>query len=141
MFLSWATIVVMVENGTASTQPLSFEHIFLSEALPKKDSFVIGTQAAPNSPGTMSAVSSMQSEGDFAHTEAGQDSYIQHGLDALARGAAAAGTQVFNGVAVPLLQRVGHAAAMTGAQLAYNAVTGTGGIPGVNANPNRLAIN
>jgi len=136
----WASIVVMVEGAPVASTCLSAEHVLATEALPKKDSFVLGTQAAPNSPGTMSAVSAMQAEGDFSHTEAGQGTYVQQSLSALAQGAATAGTQVFNGVAVPLLTRIGHAATMTAATMAYNAMTGTGGLPGVNSNPNRLSI-
>lgn len=137
---SWATIVVIIEGTATGGVPLSFEHILLTEALPKKNAFILGTQAAPNSPGTMSAVSSMSSSTGFTHTEAGQESYINQSLTALSEGASVAGERVFNNVAVPLMQQVGYNVAMTGMAMAYNAVAGRGGIPGVNANPGRLAI-
>lgn len=137
---SWGTLVIMVEGAPTTSSPISVEHLLLSEMLPRKDSFILGTQAAPNSPGTMSAVSSMVGEVDFAHTEAQQESYIQQGLNELSRGAATAGAQVWNNVAAPLLQRAGYAAVSTAAQMAFNAATGRGGIPGVNSNPARLAI-
>jgi len=130
----------MVEGQPVSTNSLSVEHILLSEALPRKDAFVLGTQAAPNSPGTMSAVSSMLTETSITHTEAEQDNYVSQGLAAFGRGAATAGEQVLNTVAIPLLQRAGNAAIMTGATMALNAITGRGGIPGVNSNPARLAL-
>lgn len=137
---SWGFIVLMLEGAPASQPCLAVEHLLLSEMLPKKEGFLIGTQAAPNSPGTMSAVSSMVSEVDFGHTEAQQESYIQQGINELARGASVAGAQVYNNIAAPLLQRVGQSAVHTAANYALNAVMGRGGIPGVNANPNRLAL-
>jgi len=140
MSSSWATIVVMIEGAPTGGAPLSAEHILLTECLPKKDSFILGTQAAPNSPGTMSAVSSMSSSTDFAHTEAGQESYIQQSMNAFAQGANVAGERVFQQVALPLIQQAGYAAVGTAATLAMNAIRGTGGIPGVNSNPSRLAI-
>jgi len=138
---SWATIVVMVEGPSSSASPvLSAEHVLLSEALPRKDSFIIGSEAAPNSPGTISAVSSMQSSTDFAHTEEGQDSYTARAVEELQRGAAAAGEAVFNSVAVPLMQRVGGHAVNRAGQYVISRMMGVGGIPGVNANPARLAL-
>jgi len=136
----WSSIVVLVEGAPTTPSPLSAEHILLTESLPKKDSILIGTQAAPNSPGTISAVSTMASEQDFSHVEAGQESYIDRGLDALARGASTAGEQVFNNVAGPLLQRVGSSAVSFAGNALLNAIGGRGGLPGVNSNPNRLAI-
>lgn len=138
---SWGTLIVMVEGQPSSaTTPISFEHLLLSECLPRKDAFVLGTQAAPNSPGTMSAVSSMTGETDFAHTEAQQESYIQDGLRAFGQGASVAGERVWNDVAAPLLQRFGNNVLNAGMMYALNAATGRGGIPGVNSNPARLTL-
>jgi len=133
---SWATIIVMIEGAPVSQPVISFEHTLLSECLPRKDAFILGTQAAPNSPGTMSAVSQMQGATDFAHTEAGQASHMQQSLSALSQGAAQAGEQVFQGL-LPVLQRAGYAATMTAATLGAQAL----GLGGVNNNPNRLALN
>jgi len=137
---SWAAIVVLIEGAPSTPSPLAAEHILLTEGIPRKDVLIIGTQAAINSPGTMAAVSSMVGNGEFSHTEAGQESYVQQGLESLARGAQVAGEQVFNGVAVPLLQRIGQGIATTAANMALNAISGRGGIPGVNSNPNRLML-
>lgn len=138
---SWGTLIVMVEGQpSTATTPISFEHLLLTECLPRKDAWVLGTQAAPNSPGTMSAVSVMTSETDFAHTEAQQDTYIQEGLRAFERGASVAGERVWNDVAAPLLTRFGNAVVNTGVAMAFNAISGRGGIPGVNSNPGRLAL-
>lgn len=138
---SWGTIVVMVEGQQANgTSPISFEHLLLTECLPRKDAWILGTQAAPNSPGTMSAVSTMTGDTDFAHTEAQQESYISEGLRALERGASVAGERVWNDVAAPLLNRFGTAVVNTGVAMALNAINGRGGIPGVNSNPGRLAL-
>lgn len=135
---SWATIVVMIEGAPASVTALSFEHLLMTECIPKRTAFILGTQAAPNSPGTMSAVSTMQAGTDFSHTEAEQESYISQGLAELDRGARVAGTQVWNNIALPLLQRVGNHAVNTGMRMAASAIMGRGGLPGVNSNPNRL---
>lgn len=137
----WCNIVVLVEGAPSTPSPLSAEHLLMTENIPKKTSMILGTPAAPNSPGTMSAVSSMVSDIDFGHTESGQDGYISQGLSSLARGAATAGEQVWNNVAQPLLQRAGNQAAMSAANMAFNALTGRGGLPGVNSNPARLALN
>lgn len=138
---SWGTLIVMVEGHNSTvTSPLSVEHILLTECIPRKDAFVLGSQAAPHSAGTLSATSVMAGETDFAHTEAQQDTYIQQGLEAFQRGAALAGERVYNDVAVPLLGRFGSAVINTGMAMAINAVTGRGGLMGINANPSRLAI-
>lgn len=137
---AWATIIIMIEGAPINANALSVEHALLSEGIPDKSGVIIGTQAAPNSPGILGAVSTMQSETDFVHTEAEQSSYISRGVEALSRGAASAGAAVYEQVAIPLLQRVGGAAVNTGLQMAMNAVAGRGGLPGVNANPNRLAL-
>jgi len=138
---SWATIVVLIEGAPASPSPLSAEHLLLTESIPRKDSILIGTQAAPNSPGTMSAVSTMSGDTDFSHVEAGQESHIQAGLNSFSRAAATAGEQVWNNVAAPLLQRVGSAAGTAAGNALLNAIRGRGGLPGVNSNPTRLMLN
>ena len=137
---SWATIIIMVEGAPTSSSVLSIEHCLLSEGIPDKSGVIIGTQAAASSPGVLSSVSSMQTETGFTHTEVEQDSYIARGVEALARGAQAQGAAAFEEVALPLLQRVGGAAVRTGGQYALNWIMGRGGLPGVNANPNRLVI-
>jgi len=137
---SWATIVVMVEGQSTGSSPISFEHLLLTECIPRKDAFILGTQAAPNSPGTMSAVSQMSASGDFAHTEAGQESYINKSLAALAEGAKTAGAQVYDNVAVPLLQRAGNMAVNYATNVAIASLAGYAGISGVNSNPGRLAL-
>jgi len=136
----WGVIVIMLEGVPANTQVLSIEHLLISEGIPQKNGVILGTVAAPNSPATLSAVGHMTTEQSPFHTEAEQDSYIQRGVDAIARGAAAAGEQVFANVAAPLLQRVGAYGATTAANMAFNAMTGQGGIPGVNSNPYRLML-
>lgn len=137
---SWATIVVLVEGAPTTPSPLSAEHILHTESIPQKTSILIGTQAAPNSPGIMSSVSTMSGETDFSHTEAGQESHMSAGLNAISRAAATAGEQVFNNVALPLLQRVGGIVGTQAANTLLNAIAGRGGLPGVNSNPNRLSL-
>jgi len=137
---SWATIIVVTEGVPTSSSVLSFEHLLLSEGIPRYDAAIVGSQAAPNVPGVISAVSSLQTSTEPFHTEAEQESYIARGAEALAQGANAAGERAFNEIGVPLLQRAGAYAFNTA--LAYGAqrVLGTGGIGGVNNNPNRLAL-
>lgn len=137
---SWGQLVVFLEGVPASQSAVvSVEHILLSEMIPKKNSFILGTTAAPNSPATMGAVGAMVSDQDFAHTEDEQDSYMQRGVDALKRGASAAGERVFENVAVPVAERIGYGLVNYGLSMAMGAMASRG-IPGVNANPNRLAI-
>jgi len=136
----WANIVVIVEGGPTTGTLLSFEHILLSEGIPQKSSVIIGTQAASNSPGALAAVGEMSNEQSPFHTEAEQENYITRGANAIAQGAAQAGEAVFNNVGVPLLQRLGQRAVGVAATMAYASMTGTGGLPGVNSNPNRLSL-
>jgi len=139
--MDWCAIVVLVEGAPAGSVPLSAEHLLLSEGLPQKTGVLIGTQAAPNSPGTMSATSSMSAQQEFTHTEATQDSYINQGLNAFAAGARQQGEQVFNNYALPLLAQAGRLATSTAGSYAMNAIMGRGGLPGQNSNINRLALN
>jgi len=139
--LSWATIVIMIEGSPVSSTVLSIEHNLLTEGLPKKDGVIIGTTAASNNPAVLQAVGEMATTQEPFHTEAEQQSYINRGVSAVAQGAAAAGENAFNSVAVPLLQRFGQYA--TGAAMNYAAmsIAGRGGIAGVNSNSNRLMVN
>lgn len=142
--VSWGQLVVLVEGAPANSNVVSIEHILLTEMLPKKDSFILGTTAAPNSPDTMSAVSTMVSNTDFAHTEAGQEGYIQQGLSALNEGGRLAGEQVMQNVVLPAARQYGYNLGMramsVGVGMLTAAMTGRGGIPGLNANPNRAAL-
>jgi hypothetical protein len=137
----WGVLIVMLEGAPNNATALSAEHLLLSEGIPQKTGVLIGTPAAANSPGTLGAVGVMSVQQEPFHTEAEQDSYIQQGVNALARGAAQAGEAVFQNVAAPLLSRAGSAAVNTAATMAYNAIIGRGGLPGVNSNPNRLVMN
>lgn len=112
-FGGWAAIVVYYEGAPLGQTPLSVEHLLLTECLPQKSSFIIGSQAAPNSPATMAATSQMQAQTEFSHTEAQQPSYIQRSVNAFAEGAAQAGTAFENSVVIPLMQRAGYAVAGT----------------------------
>lgn len=137
---SWGVIVVITEGVPTSTAVLSFEHLLLSEGIPKYDAAIVGTQAAPNVPGVIGAVSTMQTQQEPFHTEAEQSDYIRRGTDALVQGAQAAGTRAFNEVGLPLLDRLGQYAVTAGLNYAAASIAGRGGIGGVNNNPNRLAI-
>lgn len=138
---NWATIIVMVEGAPTGASILSIEHLLFSELLPKKSAFIMGGAAAPNSSGTMSAASTMAAETEFTHTEAEQDGYIQRSTAAFARGAATAGENIMENVALPLLEHTGRVVTHAAAAYVFNSVTGTGGISGVNSNPTRLALN
>jgi len=135
--LSWGALIVMVEGAPISQIVLSFEHLLITEGLPQKDGPIIGSIAAAASPGTISSVSQMSATTEPFHTEADQNSYVQEGISALAEGAREQGAAVFNNVAVPLLERAGRAA-VNGATAQFMAMTGMGGIAGVNSNPHRL---
>jgi len=137
---SWAGIMVMIEGAPVSSTVLSIEHLLLTESIPDKSGVILGTVAAPNSPSTMSAVGQLSVQQEPFHTEAEQDSYIQRGVNAVANGAAQHGEFIFQQVAVPLLQRAGAFGVNAAASMAYLAMTGRGGIAGVNNNANRLAL-
>jgi len=112
-FGGWASIIVYYEGAPLNLNPISVEHLLLTECLPQKNSFIIGSQAAPNSPATMAATSQMQAQTEFSHTEAQQPGHIQRSVNAFAEGAAQAGTEFENAVVIPLLQRAGYAVAGT----------------------------
>lgn len=138
--LGWGIMVVMIEGVPTGTNVLSFEHILLSEGIPQRDGVFIGSQAAPNSPGVLSATSSAISSIEPFHNEAQQESHVQQGLNALYEGGKAAGTQVFTNAVLPLLQRFGYATAGTALTMAANQLAGVGGIQGVNSNAGRLTM-
>jgi len=138
---SWGVICLLIEGApVTTTNVLSIENILLSEGIPQKDGVIIGTPAAANSPGTLGAAGAVTAEMEPFHTEAEQDSYISRGINAIATGSRAAGEQVFQEVAVPLLARTAYAATGTALTMAFNSMRGTGGISGVNSNAARLAI-
>lgn len=141
---SWGQLVVFLEGVPANQAScVSIEHILLSEMIPRKDSFVLGTTAAPNSPATLGAVGAMVSNTDFAHTEDEQESYANRAVEELKRGAMAQGERIFENVAVPVAQRIGAGVVNYGVNMAMGLMAGyvSRGIPGVNANPQRLALN
>jgi len=82
---SWSVIVVFVDGAPAGV-PISVEHVLMTEAIPRKDGFILGTGAAPNSPAVMSAVSSMVAQQPFSHTEAEQQSYVAQATERLQSG-------------------------------------------------------
>jgi len=141
---SWGQLVVIVEGAPANANVLSAEHILLSELLPKKESFILGTAAAPNSPDTMSVVSTMVAEQDFAHTENQQQELVATGVMSAVRAAAEsgmdqAGNHVLNRVVLPTAQAFGYNVAMAG--MGFIAQTIGRGLAGVNNDPSRLALN
>jgi len=141
---SWGQLVVIVEGAPSSTNVLSAEHILLTELLPKKESFILGTAAAPNSPDTMSVVSTMVQEQDFAHTENQQAEIVATGVMSAVRAATEsgmeqAGNHVLNRVVLPTAQAFGYNVAMAG--MGFIAQTIGRGLAGVNNDPNRLALN
>lgn len=139
-FQNWATIIVMVEGAPTGTGTcISVEHLLLSEAIPKKDSYILGSPAAPNSSATLNVVSSMAAKTDFAHTEAQQESYVSQAVDAVYTGAAEAGAYVFENVALPIAQSIGRQFVGTAMNMAVAAMSGHGGLPGIQT-ANRLAI-
>jgi len=136
---AWGNIVMILEGCPIGVNVISAEHLLMSEGIPQKDSPIIGTPAAASSPGTLQATSDMQSRSEPFHTEAEQEGYIQRGVNAFAQGAAEQGDRLYERVGVPLLNAVGQQATSSALNMFYNAITGQGGISGVNSNANRLA--
>jgi len=138
---SWGVIIVMIEGQQATGgAPLSAEHLLLSEYLPRKDSFLIGSQAAPNSPALLSATSRMVGEHDFAHNDIEQDSYTARGAQHLMAGLAQTGEQAYNQYAPQIFQAVGRGVGNAAMNWGVNLAAGLAGINGVNANPGRLSL-
>jgi len=135
---SWGAIVVIVEGAPVNSVILSAEHLLISEGIPDKNGPILGTPAATNSPGVLTAVSEMSTNTEPAHTEADQQGYITRGGNVLVNAAREQGEAVFNAVGVPILQHMGRTGVNMAAQQFYNMVTGTGGIGGINSNPHRL---
>lgn len=136
---AWGAIVMILEGCPIGVNVISAEHLLMSEGIPQKDSPIIGTPAAASSPGTLQATSDMQSRSEPFHTEAEQEGYIQRGVNAFAQGVAEQGDRLYDRVGVPLLNAVGQQATSSALNMFYNAITGTGGMNGINSNPNRLA--
>lgn len=136
---AWGNIVMILEGVPTGVNVISAEHLLMSEGIPQKDSPIIGTPAAASSPGTLQATAEMQAHSEPFHTEAEQEGYIQRGVNAFAQGASEQSDRLFQRVGVPLLQAVGQQATSSAVNMFYNAITGQGGISGVNSNPNRLA--
>jgi len=135
----WGTIVVILEGAPVSSNCLSAEHLLISEGIPQKDGPIIGTPAAPASSATLDVVSDTIAGTEPAHSEIEQEGYISRGVSAMAAGARRQGENAFQTIAVPLLQHAGAQAASSATAGFMAMVTGTGGIGGVNSNPNRLA--
>jgi len=136
---AWGAIVMILEGAPVSSVVISAEHLLISEGIPQKDGPIIGTPAASSSPGTLQATSDMQAHTEPFHTEAEQEGYIQRGVNAFAQGAAEQGDRLYQRVGIPLLNAVGQQATSSAVNMFYNAITGQGGISGINSNANRLS--
>lgn len=136
----WATIIVMCEGVNISPSTLSVEHCLMTEFIPQKNAVIVGTAAAPNEPGVMAATSTMIGNQPFVHTESEQDSYVAKGAKEFYNAALEAGALVRDNVAIPILERVGSAVGTGLVNSISAAIHGTGGLPGVNANPARLML-
>lgn len=124
---SWGTILIAVE-GVGAANPLSVEHLLMTEAIPKNTSPVQGSNAAPFNQATLAGASNMSAQMDFSHTEAEQQTYFAQAVGAAQSGAAQAGQTLFSNVVIPAMRNFGFNAAM-------GAVAG---IAGINRNPYRL---
>jgi len=137
---SWGVLIILVDGQQSTTvSPLSVEHILHTEALPKKNAFILGTPAAPSNPSVLSSVSGMTSEHDFAHTEAQQETYTDAGLRILGQHANQAGERARE-VLTPVAQRLASNAMASATNYAIGAALGYAGISGVNNQSGRLAI-
>lgn len=105
---SWSVIVVFVDGAPAGV-PISVEHVLMTEAIPRKDGFILGTGAAPNSPAVMSAVSSMVAQQPFSHTEAEQQSYVAQATERLQSGISRAAGETGQAL-LPAVEAFGYGA-------------------------------
>lgn len=106
---SWGTILIAFE-GAPSTIALSVEHLLMTEAIPRSDAPLSGTQAASQSSATIAGASHMSANTEVGHTEDQQESFIASGLGAFAQGAAERAGQVVNDVIAevnPAMRRMG----------------------------------
>lgn len=130
----WCTILLLIEGHPTSGTLLNIEHLLSTEAIPKRGSVLSGSPAATNSQVLMSGASSVSSQHSASHTEAEQDSYIQQGARIFSRAVERAGASAWDAYARPVLNELGN-------QFVQGAVSSMlYGIPGVNRNPNLLAL-
>lgn len=134
--LSWGALIIAVE-GVPSSSPIQVEMLLHMECIPKNIGVLAGSNAASASPQLLASAASISAKTDFAHTEDQQDSYMQQVAQNAMQGAAAAGNAFNQNVILPAARRVGSMAvnAALGA-----AISGVGGIVGVNSNPLRLSL-
>lgn len=134
--LSWGALIIAVE-GVPTSSPIQVEMLLHLECIPKNVGVLAGSNAAPASPGLLASAAGISSKTDFAHTEDQQDSYMQQVAQNAMQGAAAAGNAFNQNFILPAARRVGSMAVnyALGA-----AISGVGGIVGVNSNPRRLAL-
>lgn len=130
---SWGALLIAVE-GVGSLAPLNVEHLLLSEAIPRFDSIVMGTNAAPSQPAILAGAGNMGANTDFVHTEMEQQSYIAQALESAAEGAARAGDEAAIRFLIPAANQVGYTAMGAVAAMGAAAL----GIGGVNNIPYRL---
>jgi len=134
--LSWGVLLVAVEGVStdntlaASITPLQAEIILHTEGIPDKAGTLVGSTAAAYDSGTLNAVSQAQASSDFAHTEAQQESHMSQFMSTVAD---AAGNS-------PTIRQLARSVGNGIVNAAMNAVMGAAGLPGVNAEPNRLLI-
>jgi len=137
----WASIIIMLEGTPGTTaNVLSVEHLLITEGIPKRTALLIGTQAASNSPGIMSAVNHVSVNAEPFHNESEQESYVGNLLNQLGEGAVEAGAQVYQEVVLPLAAKVGRVVMTTAGNQMLNAIAGRAGLTGINANANRLSL-
>jgi len=132
---AWGAIVILLEGCPVSTVVLSAEHLLSSEGIPDKNSPLIGTSAAANSSGVLSATSDMQANTEPFHTEQEQEGYLSRSATAFAQGAREQGERIFEKYAVPIAQHVGGLAASSVVDRLFDRP----GISGVNQNPHRIS--
>lgn len=137
---SWGVIIIMVEGAPTGGPPLSVEHLLLTECQPKKDAFILGSQAAPYSPGLLSATATMVAASDVGHTEAEQDSYVSKNISNLVDGLQSGGREILNQYGPAVMRAAGHRMGQTAMNYAFAGMMGLAGIGGVNNNANRLAL-
>lgn len=143
---SWGAILIAVE-GAATTSPLVVESVLHSEGIPKQSSFLMGGLAAAYSPQILGATSNMVSKTEMGYMESERESYLATAYREASAGASAAmssmGSQVLGHVQGAAYRSTIGLANM-GLRYLYGqarrAYGGGSGLPGINSDPNRLAL-
>lgn len=136
---SWGILMVAVEGVSTVTTigqtitPLQAEVVLQTENIPNRTGTLIGSVAAPYSPSELSTVSQAVANTDFAHTEEQQEAHQRSFAQAVSDATGITQADLWTGARRIAGTAIRHAVGMYMRRRRP-------GLPGVNAEPNRLLV-